>query len=372
MPDSAALAPATPSALADEHPLRSGLTDRSPLIRAYRGERVRHRPIWMMRQAGRSLPEYRALRAGTGMLQACLDPELAAEITCQPVRRHRVDAGIFFSDIVVPLKLAGVDVDIVPGVGPVVATPVRTASDIGALPELELDSLDPIRQAVRLTVAELRGIPLIGFAGAPFTIASYLVEGRPSRTYEHTLAMMSTEPELWHRLLAWVARTTGAFLRAQAVAGASAVQLFDSWIGALTPAQYRSFAQPHSAAVLAGVADLGVPRVHFGTRSAPHLLAMREAGADVLGVDADTPLDEANRLLGGTTPLQGNIDPALLASDWPVLEAHVRDVLTRGQDVPGHVVNLGHGVPPGTDPDVLSRMVALVHSIPDEQERNDA
>ncbi len=352
--------------------MASGLTASSPLIRAYRGQRVRHRPIWMMRQAGRSLPEYRALRAGTGMLQACLDPAMAAEITCQPVRRHHVDAGIFFSDIVVPLKLAGVDVDIVAGVGPVLSHPVRSARDVAGLPELDPAALAPITEAVRLTVAELGATPLIGFAGAPFTIASYLVEGRPSRSYEHTLAMMSTEPDLWDRLLSWVARTTGTFLQAQAVAGASAVQLFDSWVGALTVAQYRTQAMPYSAAVLARVADLGVPRVHFGTRSADHLVAMRDAGADVMGVDAQTSLEEANRRLGGRTPLQGNIDPALLAAEWPVLEAHVRDVLASGQGAPGHVVNLGHGVPPGTDPDVLTRMVELVHSLPDEQERHDA
>ncbi|MGB7963903.1 MAG: uroporphyrinogen decarboxylase [Propionicimonas sp.] len=357
----------SPATLPADHPLATGLTVDSPVIRAYRGMRSARRPIWMMRQAGRSLPEYRAVREGTAMLQACLTPDLAAEITCQPVRRHGVDAGIFFSDIVVPLKLAGVGVDIVPGVGPVMDAPVRSAADVVALAELDPQALAPITEAVRLTVAELRTTPLIGFCGAPFTIASYLVEGRPSRDYRHTLAMMAEDPRLWHELLGWVARTTSSFLRAQVLAGASAVQVFDSWIGALTPALYREFAMPHSAAVLAAVADTGVPRVHFGTRSRQHLLAMREAGADVMGVDAQTSLADANQLLGGTTPLQGNIDPALLAADWETLAAHTRHVLADGQAAPGHVVNLGHGVPPSTDPDVLTRLVALVHSVPDKE-----
>lgn len=356
--------------LPPSHPLVAGLTTDSGLIRAYRGHRVRRRPIWMMRQAGRSLPEYRALRATNGMLQACLTPELAAEITLQPVRRHRVDAAIFFSDIVVPLKLAGVGVDIVTGVGPVVDAPVRTPAAVAALPDLDPAALGPIIDAVGLTVGELGATPLIGFAGAPFTLASYLVEGRPSRDYVHTLALMRQDEATWHRLLDWVARTTALFLRTQALAGASAVQLFDSWIGALTPEQYRRYAQPHSATVLAAMADLGLPRVHFGTRSAPHLVAMRAAGADVIGVDAQTPLDEAIVTLGGATPVQGNIDPALLGADWPVLADHVRDVLARGQAAPGHVVNLGHGVPPATDPEVLTRLVDLVHSLPDPDDED--
>lgn len=352
-----------PTALPHDHPIHR-TTATSDVVRAYRGEPTSRHPIWMMRQAGRSLPEYRALREGVAMLDSCLDPAMAAEITLQPVRRHGVDAAIYFSDIVVPLRLAGVGVDIVAGVGPVMDHPVRTRADVDALPELDPSALAPITEAVRLTVAELGATPLIGFAGAPFTLASYLVEGRPSRDHAHTLAMATAEPQLWHDLMAWVARTTGAFLRAQGLAGASALQLFDSWVGALSPAQYAELAAPHSAAVLAGVADLGLPRVHFGTRSRDLLVAMRDAGADVVGIDAQTPLDEAIALLGGRTPVQGNIDPALLSGDWATLEAHVRDVVRRGSAAPGHVVNLGHGVPPGTDPDVLTRMVALVHELP--------
>lgn len=351
----------TTSTLPATHPLVDGRTAQSPLVLAYQGIQPERRPIWMMRQAGRSLPEYRAVRAGIPMLESCLRPELVTEITLQPVSRHHVDAAIFFSDIVIPLKLAGVDVDIVAGTGPVMGHPVRTRADVDALPDLDPEALAPITTAVGMLVAELGGTPLIGFAGAPFTLASYLVEGRPSREYVHTRALMREDPDTWHALLAWVAQVTGTFLRAQAVAGASAVQLFDSWAGALTLDEYVAFAQPHSAAVLAAVSDLPVPRVHFGTRTEPLLVAMRDAGATVMGVDAQTPLDRASALLGGDIPLQGNIDPDLLSGDWDVLADHVRDVLRRGLAAPSHVVNLGHGVPPDTDPDVLTRMVALVH-----------
>jgi uroporphyrinogen decarboxylase len=318
--------------------------------------------MWMMRQAGRSLPEYRQLRAGIGMLEACLRPDLVTEITLQPIRRHRVDAAIFFSDIVVPLRLAGVDVDIVTGVGPVMASPVRTARDVARLRPLDPEALAPIETAVRMLTAELGPVPLVGFAGAPFTLASYLVEGRPSRDHALTRSLMHENAETWHALLRWVASVTTAFLRAQALAGASAIQLFDSWAGVLDVEEYSEFAAPHSAAVMAGVSDLPVARVHFGTRTRHLLPSMRDVGATVLGIDQHTPLDEANALLGGHTPLQGNIDPGLLvAGDWDLLAQHTRDVLQRGLAAPGHVVNLGHGVPPTTDPDVLTRLVALVH-----------
>ncbi|HET7724425.1 MAG TPA: uroporphyrinogen decarboxylase [Propionibacteriaceae bacterium] len=340
--------------------------DTAPLIAAYRGARPAHRPVWFMRQAGRSLPEYRAARAGTAMLDACLTPELAAEITCQPVRRHHVDAGIFFSDIVVPVRLAGVGVEIVPGVGPVVADPIRSLADVERLPELDPAALEPIREAVRLSVAELGHVPLIGFAGAPFTVASYLVEGGPDRDLPRTRALLAEEPETWRRLLEWVAATTTAFLRAQAEAGVQALQLFDSWAGRLDAATYRSVVRPYSAMVLAGVADLGLPRIHFGTQTRDLLVDMYTAGADVVGVATDIGLAEASARLGHRVPLQGNLDPELLSADWDVLEAAVRDVCRQGEVAPGHVVNLGHGVPPTTDPDVLTRLVELVHSIPQE------
>ena len=339
----------------------------APLLAAYAGRPVSRRPVWFMRQAGRSLPEYRALREGTSMLEACLTPDLAAEITVQPVRRHDVDAGIFFSDIVVPLKLAGVDVEIVAGVGPVLAEPVRTAADVARLPELDPDALGPVREGVARSVALLGGVPLIGFAGAPFTLASYLVEGRPNRELPATRALLAEDPQSWNRLLAWVAGITTSFLRAQVEAGASAVQLFDSWVGRLSRDEYGRSVQPHSATVLAGVADLGVPRVHFGTSSGDLLVDMHAAGADVMGVASDISLALANTRLGGRVPLQGNLDPELLRAEPAVLEAAVRRICAEGDAAPGHVVNLGHGVPPDTDPDVLTHIVDLVHSIPPKQ-----
>ncbi len=342
-----------------------------PLLAALRGERPSRRPVWYMRQAGRSLPEYRAARAGTSMLDACLDPELAAEITCQPVRRYDVDAAIFFSDIVVPIRLAGVDVSIVPGVGPVVQHPVRSKADVAALPPLDPDALRPVGDGVRNAVAQLGDVPLIGFAGAPFTVASYLVEGGPDRALPRTKALLAEEPETWHRLLSWVADVCAAFLVAQVEAGAQAVQLFDSWAGRLGPAQYRSAAQRHSATVLAAIGDLEpsrrVPRIHFGTGTKDLLPDMLAAGADVMGVASDLGLDEANSLLGGRVPLQGNLDPALLSADPSTLDAAVRDVVRRGASAPGHVFNLGHGVPPDTDPATLARVTDLVHSIPFEE-----
>ncbi len=349
--------------LSASHPLMDGRTADSPLITAYRGGTPSRRPVWFMRQAGRSLPEYRKLREGIAMLDSCLDPALASEITLQPVRRHDVDAGIFFSDIVIPLKLAGVDVDIVPGVGPVLGTPVRTAADVAALPVLTEEALEPIREAVRLTVAELGKTPLIGFAGAPFTLAAYMVEGKPSRDHLGPRTMMHADPDAWRALTEWAADASGMFLRAQLEAGASAGQLFDSWAGSLGLADYTRRVAPASTRALDHVRDLGAPLVHFGTGTSELLGAMRDVGVDVVGVDYRLPLDEANRRLGGATPLQGNIDPALLNAPWPVLEAHVREVLAAGAAAPGHVVNLGHGVPPETDPDVLTRVVQLIHSV---------
>lgn len=319
-----------------------------------------------MRQAGRSLPEYREARIGTAMLDACLDPALASEITLQPVRRHDVDAAIFFSDIVVPLKLAGVDVEIKPGVGPVMGSAVRTADDVARLRDLgplTPEALRPVSDGVALTVDALGTTPLIGFAGAPFTLAAYLVEGGPSRDHLAARTLMHADPATWTALTQWAADVTGAFLRAQVLAGASATQLFDSWAGSLSLADYTAHVAPASARALSHVADLDVKKVHFGTGTSELLAAMRDVGADVVGVDYRLPLDEANRRLGGTTPLQGNIDPALLAAPWPVLEAHVRDVVARGSAAPGHVVNLGHGVPPETDPTVLTRVAQLVHEI---------
>jgi uroporphyrinogen decarboxylase len=314
-----------------------------------------------MRQAGRSLPEYRALRANGDMLAACLDPEMASEITLQPVRRHGVDAAVFFSDIVIPVKLAGVEVQIVSGRGPVLANPIRTAADVAALRPIDPDTLAPITEAVARTVAELGTTPLVGFAGAPFTLASYLVEGGPSKDQLRARTLMYSDPQTWATLLNWCADVTGEFLKAQVLAGASAAQLFDSWVGSLSEQQYVRRVAPHSARALSALRGLDVPKVHFGVGSGELLAAMHGIGADVMGVDWRIPLDEASRRLGGHVPLQGNLDPALLGAPAHVLEAHVRDVMDRGLAAPAHVVNLGHGVPPETDPDVLTRIVELVH-----------
>jgi len=319
--------------------------------------------VWFMRQAGRSLPEYRELRVGHAMLDACLTPELASEITLQPVRRHGVDAAIFFSDIVIPLKLAGLSVDIVPNRGPVFEHPIRTASDVAALRPIDPAALQPITDAVAMTVAQLGTTPLIGFAGAPFTLASYLVEGGPSKDQLRARAMMYSDPQSWAALLNWCADVTGEFLKAQVMAGASAAQLFDSWVGSVSEQQYVRRIAPHSKRALSALRGLEVPKVHFGVGSGELLHAMHAIGADVMGVDWRIPLDEASRRLGGGVPLQGNLDPALLSAPWKTLESHVRDVVDRGRDAPAHVVNLGHGVPPETDPDVLTRIVELVHSL---------
>jgi uroporphyrinogen decarboxylase len=336
-------------------------TRTSDLVRAAHREPVERTPVWFMRQAGRSLPEYRAIREGIPMLESCMRPELVTEITLQPVRRHGVDAAIFFSDIVVPLKAIGVDLDIVPGVGPVVARPVRQWSDLEQLVPLTADHVPFITEAVRQLVAELGATPLIGFAGAPFTLASYLVEGGPSKNHVRTKALMHGDPELWDALCARLAQISGAFLRVQAEAGASAVQLFDSWAGARPRADYAARAMPHSSVALAAVADLDVPRIHFGVGTGELLQLMGEAGAEVVGVDYRTSLADAVDRLGPTYAVQGNLDPALLFAPWEALERRVREIVEEGRRAPGHIFNLGHGVLPDVDPDVLTRVTALVH-----------
>lgn len=351
-------------ALSADHPLNSGLTHDSTLIRAYRGERSDTLPVWFMRQAGRSLPEYRKLREGTEMLESCLRPEMASEITLQPVRRHKVDAAIFFSDIVIPIKCAGVDVEIVPNVGPVLGEAVDTPEKVANLPELDDAALDPIREAVALTVAELGSTPLIGFGGAPFTVAAYMVEGKPTRDHLGPRSMMHADPQTWHALADWAGRVTAQFIRAQVEAGASAIQLFDSWAGSLSLKDYMEYAQPHSAKVFAELDDLGVQKVHFGTGTGELLAGMKAAGADVIGVDYRIPLDVAAKRVGAQTPLQGNIDPALLTAGWEPLKAEIDAVIAAGKHAPGHVLNLGHGVPPTTDPDVLTRIVEYIHARP--------
>ncbi|MEU6391031.1 uroporphyrinogen decarboxylase [Streptomyces sp. NPDC046939] len=334
----------------------------SAFLRACRREPVPHTPVWFMRQAGRSLPEYLKVREGIPMLESCMRPELVAEITMQPVRRHKVDAAIYFSDIVVPLKAIGIDLDIKPGVGPVVANPIRDRADLARLRDLTPDDVWYVTEAMGLLTAELGATPLIGFAGAPFTLASYLVEGGPSRNHEHTKALMYGDPQLWADLLDRLADITAAFLKVQIEAGASAVQLFDSWVGALSPADYRRSVMPASRKVFRAVEAYGVPRIHFGVGTGELLGLMGEAGADVVGVDWRVPLDEAARRVGPGKALQGNIDPAVLFSTPEAIETKAREVLDAASALEGHVFNLGHGVLPTTDPDTLTRLVDYVHT----------
>lgn len=337
----------------------------SLLVRAAFGRPGPRPPVWFMRQAGRSLPEYRLARVGTGMLEACRTPDLVTELTLQPVRRHHVDAAILFSDIVVPLAAVGVGVDIVSGIGPVVEKPIRTMSDLDRLRPLEPSDVPYLTEAVSALVPELGATPLIGFAGAPFTLASYLIEGGPSREHTRTKALMHGEPALWHALLARLATISATYLGVQVDAGAAAVQLFDSWAGALSAADYEHFVLPHSRAVLESLGGRSVPRIHFGVGTGELLALMRTAGADVVGVDWRVPLSEAAGRLGPGAVVQGNLDPALLLADWPVIDAAVRRIVAEGRGAAGHIFNLGHGVLPETDPDVLTRVVALVMELTD-------
>ncbi|MCW2828575.1 MAG: uroporphyrinogen decarboxylase [Marmoricola sp.] len=332
----------------------------SPFLKAARSEPVPHTPVWFMRQAGRSLPEYLKLREGVTMLDSCMRPELVVEITMQPVRRYGVDAAIFFSDIVLPLKAVGVDLDIVPGVGPVVARPVSTLADVAAIPDLTPDHVPFITEAVQGLVGELGNTPLIGFAGAPFTVASYLVEGGPSKEHARTKALMFGAPDVWDALMRKISGIAAAYLEVQVDAGASAVQLFDSWAGAVTRADYETHVMPWSAGVLARIGETGVPRIHFGVGTGEILDLMGEAGADVVGVDWRVPLAAGIERVGGRA-VQGNLDPTLVFAPTEVMLARAAEVLDAGRAAPGHVFNLGHGVIPATDPDQLARLTDFVH-----------
>ncbi|MBX9981584.1 MULTISPECIES: uroporphyrinogen decarboxylase [Mycobacterium] len=344
----------------------------SPYLAAVAGRKPSRVPVWFMRQAGRSLPEYRELRKQHSMLAACFEPEVACEITLQPVRRYGVDAAILFSDIVVPLRAAGVDLDIVPDVGPVIADPIRTAADIDGMKPLDMQAVQPVLDTVGLLVSALGEVPLIGFAGAPFTLASYLVEGGPSRNHARTKAMMLAETANWHALLTKLTDLTIAFLRGQIEAGVDAIQMFDSWAGTLSLADYRQYVLPHSSRVFATLAEYGVPMTHFGVGTAELLGAMSEAvqpgRARVVGVDWRTSLtDAANRVVPGTA-LQGNLDPVVVLAGWEVAQRAARAVVEDGRravdaGAAGHVFNLGHGVLPETDPGVLTELVALVQSL---------
>ena len=382
------------------------------LLAALNGQRPARTPVWFMRQAGRSLPEYRQLRAQVNlpMLEACLNPQVVAQATLQPVRRHGVDAAIFFSDIMVPLRLAGVDVEIKPQVGPVLSTPIRTRDDVERLlgcgfgqgtwashdgaAHQGAEGVAALREAIALILTELgtptqapqtrvlqQGAPqpqaqaqpadwtpLIGFGGAPFTLAAYLVEGKPSRDHLAARSLMHADPPTWDLLMRWCAQVTGDFIALQISCGASAAQLFDSWAGSLSPTDYRERVAPYSALAIARAREAispttgkAAPLIHFATGSARLLPQMLAAGAQAVGVDDRTELDWAIDQLGGSCPVQGNLNPALLTAPWPVIEQAIVECLRAGRQAPGHVFNLGHGVPPTTDPAVLTRIVEFVH-----------
>ncbi len=328
------------------------------LVRAARREPVERTPVWFMRQAGRSLPEYRAIRERHSLFEVGGTPELCAEVTLQPVRRHGVDAAVMFADIMTPVLGMGIDVELVEGVGPVVAAPVRTHADVERL--VIGEPPEAVLEAVRLVRGELDADrAVIGFCGGPFTVAGYLVEGRPSRDFTVVKTLMYSEPAVWHGLMDKLADTFAAYVRAKVAAGADVIQLFDSWAGALSPADYAEFVAPYSARILAAVE---VPTIHFGTGTATLLPAMADAGGDVIGLDWRIPLDRGWDEVGDERGVQGNLDPALLLGPWERLEAGARDVLERARGRPGHIFNLGHGVLPQTDPDVVTRLTELVQA----------
>jgi uroporphyrinogen decarboxylase len=336
-----------------------------PFLAAAAGRPAQHTPVWFMRQAGRSLPEYRAVRGEGSILDAIKQPDRAAEITLQPIRRYGVDAAVLYSDIVVPPHAVGFGVDVAPGTGPVAADPFRSAADLERLRPLEPTDIGYVTDTVDLLVRELpRSVPVLAFAGAPFTVGSYLIEGAPSRTYRHTKAMMYTDEPLWHRLMERLADSAVTFISAQLAHGAGAFQLFDSWAGSLSAADYRRFVLPHSRSVFARLAERhpGVPGIHFGI-GCDHLLEdMYAAGPRVIGLDWRTPIADARRRLGADTVVQGNLDPALVLAGTEAALAGTRAVLLDNGGHPGHIFNLGHGVQPDTDPDVLHAVVDLVQT----------
>jgi uroporphyrinogen decarboxylase len=331
------------------------------LVRAARRERVERTPVWFMRQAGRSLPEYRAVRERYGFFEVAGTPELCAEVTLQPVRRHDVDAAVMFADIMSPVLPMGVNAELVEGVGPVVAEPVDSAAAVERLRLVDPEeALAPVLEAVRLVRRELpEEKAVIGFCGGPFTVAGYLVEGRPSRDFLRVKALMYREPRVWHTLMDRLAEQFARYVAAKARAGADVVQLFDSWVGVLSLADYEEFVAPYSARVLAAV---DVPTIHFGTGTAALLRSMATAGGDVIGLDWRIPLDRGWAEVGERHGVQGNLDPALLLGPWERIEPAALDVLNRAAGRPGHIFNLGHGVLPATDPDALTRLTALVQA----------
>ena len=339
-------------------------------MRALRRQAVDRTPVWFMRQAGRVLPEYRAVRADRTLLDICRLPDLCAEVTLQPVRRFEVDAAILFADIMHPLIGVGVDLDIVDGVGPVIKTPVRSKKEVDALRPLVPEAdLAFVFETIRILKSELGDrVPLIGFAGAPFTLASYLIEGKASRDFIRTKTMMYTAPALWHELMERLTQMVVAYLQDQHAAGADALQLFDSWVGALSPADYRRYVQPYVRMIFAELAPSGAPLIHFGVNTATLLSSMKDDGASVIGVDWRIPLDDAWAIIGADKAIQGNLDPTVLFGDADVIEREVNDVLMRADGRPGHVFNLGHGLLPSTPLEGVERAIECVRAFPAVQE----
>ena len=335
-----------------------------PFLRAARGLPVERTPVWFMRQAGRTLPEYRAVRERYTLLEICRIAEVCAEVTLQPMRRLPLDAAVMFGDIMIPLVGAGVDLDIVEKVGPVVARPVRTMADVRALRPLDPEAdVGPILEAVRIVRRELApDRAVLGFAGAPFTLASYLIEGRPTRDFVHTKRLMLGEPETWDALMTWLCDAVVAFLRANAAAGADALQLFDSWVGALSATDYARHVRPYTQRIFAALQELGVPLVYFGTGTAHLLDQMKDDGGSVIGLDWRVPLDVAWDAVGHGLGVHGNLDPAVLSAPLPVVVEATRDVLRRAGGRPGHVFNLGHGLLPQTPLAAIERVVETVHA----------
>jgi uroporphyrinogen decarboxylase len=335
------------------------------LVRACRREPVERTPVWFMRQAGRSLPEYRKLREGRSLFDLVADPELTADVTLQPVRRHDVDAAVMFADIMFPVLGMGVDVQLVENVGPVIEQPVRSAADVERLRVPDAgESARSVLDAIEIVRRELRDDQaVVGFCGGPFTVAGYLIEGKPSREFVHVKSLMYREPQTWHALMTKLAETFAAYVRAQTRAGADVIQVFDSWVGALSVADYEEFAAPYSAQILAAV---DAPTIHFGTGTTHLLAAMSAAGGDVIGLDWRVPLDAGWEQVDDDRGVQGNLDPAVLLGPWERIESGARDVVDRAAGRAGHVFNLGHGVLPDTNPEVLGRLRELVHELTTE------
>ena len=332
-------------------------------LAAARREPTSHTPVWFMRQAGRYLPEYRAIRERHSLLEICAQPDLAAEVTLQPVRRLGVDAAILFADILLPLVPMGLALAFQQGEGPVIGNPVRTAADVERLRPVDVtDALAPVFETVRLVRGALDGaVPLIGFAGAPFTVSCYAIEGGSSRHFVEAKRLMYGAPAVWDTLMGRLVTVLGDYLAAQVAAGAQALQVFDSWAGALSPDDYRRYVLPYSRRLFERLRPLGVPTIHFGVDTATLLELMRDAGGDVIGLDWRVPLDEAWAWIGEDRAVQGNLDPGALFAPRAELERRVLDILARAGGRPGHIFNLGHGVLPGTPVDQVRAVVDLVH-----------